>query len=54
MKASHLVTPRTLGDCQFIASHDPIDRGPPAPLSLRLYVWTVALAAITVLLWRLP
>jgi hypothetical protein len=28
MKASNFTTPRTLGECQFIASHDPIEHHP--------------------------
>jgi hypothetical protein len=51
MKNSHLITPRTLGDCSFIASADPIEsyRGGYSP---SWWCWMTCIAIVSaVLVW---
>lgn len=47
MKASNLTTPRSLGDCQFIPSMDPIER--PGRTAADFPLWSVTALLLVIL-----
>ena len=50
MKASHLITPRTMGECQFSPSMDPIEHYQPRDYSAAWWTVMAIVAVVTIIL----